>query len=93
MPSCKKMACPRGLVFEPNMLKYPKRSQDNRGICLSILTIPRIYQSYRFYEVKQLRGKFATDELWLKVRYLQGHITTKVYRQKCGFTAPYHIDR
>ena len=53
--------------------------------------LSRRYRADRYFGVKTLDGKFATDTLWSKRRSLAGNIASQLYTHKNGFAASYHL--
>ena len=58
----------------------------------AILPISRRYRADRFYEMKKLNGKFATDTIWADIKSLNQHKYAQIYTHKCGFAISYPID-
>jgi hypothetical protein len=72
----------------------PERAKATlRGMRLAILPIGRRYRGDRMFDVKRLRGKFATDTLWATTKSLNSNVATQIYTHKCGFNAAYHLTR
>ena len=69
------------------------RVTTQRGVWSAILPISRRYRADRMYSTKRLNGKFATDTLWAKVKSLRSNVASQIYSHKCGFNAPYHLER
>ena len=58
----------------------------------AILPISRRYRADRFYEMKKLDGKFATDTIWADIKSLNQHKYSQIYTHKCGFAISYPLD-
>ena len=69
------------------------RVTTQRGVWSAIPPINRRYRAGRMYLTKRLTGKFATDTLWAKVKSLRSNVASQIYSHKCGFNAPYHLER
>ena len=55
----------------------------------TILPINRRYRTDRFYKIKRLDEKFATDKIWADTKSLNQHKYTQAYTHKCGFAVVY----
>ena len=62
-----------------------------RGIRSAIMPISRRYRADRYYGMKRLNSKFATDTFYPRVKSLLGHTHAQVYSNKSGFSASYPI--
>ena len=69
------------------------RVTTQRGVRSAVLPIARRYQADRAFEVKRLRGKFATDTAYGKVRSLRSNVGCQLYSHKCGFKVAYPIQK
>jgi hypothetical protein len=45
------------------------------------------------FNIKRLKGRFATDTLWATTKSLNSNVATQIYTHKCGFNAKYHLTR
>ena len=57
----------------------------------AILPLSRQYRADKYFNVKTLDRKFATDTLWSKSRSIGGNIASQVYTHKNGFATSYHL--
>ena len=69
------------------------RVTTQRGTRSALLPLSRRYKADRHYDVKQLRGKFATDTIYFKTKSLNGNFASQIYSHKCGFSACYHMKK
>lgn len=63
------------------------------GVRSAILPLSRRYYGDRRFEVRRLKGKFATDTLYGPVKSLNQYIGSQIYSHKCGLAVPYHMQR
>jgi hypothetical protein len=73
--------------------KATLRATTQRGMRSAILPIGRRYQADRMFQVRRLKGKFATDTLCATTKSLNSNAATQIYTHKCGFNATYHLTR
>ena len=66
-------------------------STTRNGIRSAILPLRRRYRSDRMYNVKRLKGKFATDTLYSKTSSMFGKKYAQIYSHKVGFASFYLI--
>ena len=75
----------------------PKRAQatldatTQNGSRSAILPLSRRYRSDRMYNVKRLRGRFATDTIYVDAKSLMGNTCAQVYTHKIGFAVSYPL--
>jgi hypothetical protein len=67
--------------------KVTLRATTQRGMRSAILPIGRCYRANMMFNVKHLKGKFATDTLWATTKSLNSNVATQIYTHKCGFNA------
>ena len=60
-----------------------------RGIISDILTLARIYRADRFFIMRRLNAKFATDTLFSDVKSLNQNTFAQVFLHKVGFNDTY----
>ena len=58
----------------------------------AILPIIQRYRADRFYEIKKLDGKIATDTIWADIKSLNQHKYSQIYTHKCGFAISSPLD-
>ena len=75
----------------PARARATLRATTQRGVRSAILPISRRYRADKYFNVKTLDGKFATDTLWSKSRSTGGNIASQVYTHKNGFATSYHL--
>ena len=68
------------------------RVTTQRGTRSALLPISRRYRADRQFDVKQLKGKFATNTIWAKSKTLRGNVASQIYSHKCGFNTVYHLE-
>ena len=68
------------------------RATNQRGTRSALLPISRRYRADRQFDVKRLKGKFATDTIWAKNKTLRGNVASQIYSHKCGFNTAYHLE-
>ena len=64
-----------------------------RDTISDILSISRRYRADRQYGVNCLKGKYSTNTLWGKSKYLRSNAATEVYIHKCEFITVYHTNK
>jgi hypothetical protein len=69
------------------------RVTTQRGVRSAILPIARRCRADRVFAVKRLKGKFATDTAYGKLRSLRSNIGCQLYSHKCGFKVAYPIQK
>ena len=69
------------------------RATFQRAVRSAILPISRRYRADRQLSVKQLKGKFASDTLWFRVRSIRGYKASQIFSHKCGFKKIYHLKK
>jgi hypothetical protein len=62
-----------------------------KGTRSAILPLERRYHADRRFEIRRLKGRFATDTAYFPCKSLRGNIGSQIYFEKCGFAACYHI--
>ena len=45
------------------------------------------------FNMKRLKGKFATNTLWSTIKYLRSNVATQLYTHKYGFNASYNLQQ
>eukprot|EP00980_Cylindrotheca_fusiformis_P022891 scaffold9880_cov86-Cylindrotheca_fusiformis.AAC.2 len=60
-----------------------------RGTRSAILPFARRYKADRYFNLKRLQGRFATDTFYAKMRSLLGNSMAQIYSHKSGFKAVY----
>lgn len=82
-----------------NFMVGTKRAQmtidvtTQRGTRSAIMPISRRYRMDRYFDLKRLQGKFASDTLWGRKRSLHSNVAAQIYSHKCGFKALYPMRR
>ena len=64
-----------------------------RGTRSAVLPLSRRYRMDRYFNLKRLNGRFASDTLWSKKRSLHSNIAAQIYSHKCGFKAIYPMKK
>ena len=59
----------------------------------AILPLSRRYRSDRYYNIKRLNGKFATDTIYADIKSLNQHKYAQIYSHKCGFKVCNPMDK
>ena len=75
----------------PKRAKATIDATTQNGIRSAILPLSRRYRSDRMYNVKQLRGRFATDTVYSDVKSLLGNTCAQIYTHKIGFAVSYPL--
>lgn len=73
--------------------KATLEATTQNSIRSAILPLSRRYRSDRYYNVKRLNGKFATDTLYADIKSLNQHKYAQIYSHKCGFTVANPMDK
>ena len=73
--------------------KDTMKATFQRAVRSALLPISRRYRADRQLNTKQLKGKFATDTLWFKVKSIRGYKASQIFSHKCGFKKLYHLER
>ena len=68
------------------------QATTQRGTRSSILPLSRRYKADRYYNIKRLNSKFASDTVWADIKSLNQHKYAQIFTHKCGFAAVYPID-
>ena len=68
------------------------RATTQRGTRSALLPISRRYRADIQFDMKRLKGKFATDTIWAKSKTLRGNVASQIYSHKCGFNTAYHLE-
>ena len=73
----------------PNKARATLRVTTQNGVRSAILPLSRRYRSDRMYNVKRLKGRFATDTIYSIEKSIHGNICAQIFSQKIGFAACY----
>ena len=77
----------------PKTARATLRATRQSGSRSAILPLARRYKADRRYQLHHLDGKFATDTFYSTQKSLTGNTCTQLFSHKCGFNAPYHMER
>ena len=75
----------------PKRAKATLEATTQNGIRSAILPLSRRYRSDRMYNVKRLRGRFATDTVYADIKSLLGNTCAQIYTHKIGFAVSYPL--
>ena len=75
----------------PKRAKATLDATTQNGIRSAIMPLSRRYRSDRMYNLKRLRGRFATDTIYADIKSLLGNSCAQVYTHKIGFAACYPL--
>jgi hypothetical protein len=75
--------------ISPKRAKATMNATTQHGIRSAILPLTRRYRSDRMYNVKRLRGRFATDTFFADMKSLHGNTCCQIFSHKIGFAACY----
>ena len=73
----------------PNKARATIRVTTQNGVRSAIMPLSRRYRSDRMYNVKRLRGRFATDTVYAIEKSLHGNTCAQILSHKIGFSACY----
>ena len=71
--------------------KQTIEASTQNGIRSALMPLTRRYRSDRMYNIKRLRGRFATDIFFASIRSLHGNSCTQIYSHKVGFSVCYPL--
>ena len=77
----------------PKTARATLRATQQSGSRSAILPLARRYKADRRYQLHHLDGKFATNTFYSTQKSLTGNTCTQLFSHKCGFNAPYHMER
>ena len=80
-------------MIGPKRAHATLRATTQNGTRSAILPLSRRYRLDRYFELKRLKGKFASDTLWAKTKSLQSNIAAQIYSHKNGFKALYPMKK